>query len=77
MIQLFDATTGKQLGDITEAQLQFLRDQLEEESSDDRDYYINADTLDMFQANGAEPALLDVLRKALGEREDMEIRWNR
>ncbi|MCL6512129.1 MAG: galactosyldiacylglycerol synthase [Anaerolineae bacterium] len=77
MIQLFDASSGALIGQITEAQLQFLITHLEEESADDQDYYINRDTLDLFQANGAEPALLELLRTAMGEREETEIRWSR
>jgi len=77
MIQLYDKETGASLGTITEEQLQFLADQLEEESPEDRDYYINEPTLDAFEEAGAAPALLALLRKALGEREEMEIRWAR
>ena len=77
MIQLYDKETGASLGAITEEQLQFLADQLEEESSEDRDYYINEPTLDAFEEAGADPALLALLPKALGEREEMEIRWAR
>jgi len=77
MIQLYDNETGAPLGAITEEQLRFLTDQLEEESPEDRDYYINEPTLDAFEEAGADPALLTLLRKALGEREEMEIRWAR
>ena len=38
MIQLHEKETGVFLGTITNAQLQFLIDQLEEESTDDMDY---------------------------------------
>ena len=38
---------------------------------------INRDTLDMFEEEGADPALIEVLRKALGEREEMEVEWRR
>ena len=77
MIQLYDKDTGAPLGALTEEQLQFLADQLEEESPEDQDYYINAPTLDAFEEAGADPALLALLREALGEREEMEIRWTR
>ncbi len=77
MIQLYDKETGASLGAITEEQLQFLVDQLEEESPEDRDYYINEPTLDAFEEAGADPALVALLRKALDEREEMEIRWAR
>ena len=77
MIYLFDDETGARVGTITEDQLQYLIDQLEEDSTADTDYYINRDTLDAFEQNGADPALLAVLRAALGKRDDMEIRWER
>ena len=77
MIHLFDDETGAPVGTITEDQLQYLTDQLEEESAEDTDYYINRDTLDIFEQDGADPALLKVLRVALGTRDEMEIRWER
>ena len=76
MIRLFDAESDAPLGTITEAQLEFLMDELEEESSTDRDYYINVATVDMLEEDGADPALLALLREALSDREDMEIRWS-
>ena len=63
------------MGRITSRQLQWLVDQLEEESEDDRDYYIDGPTLDMLQEAGADPALILTLRSALGSREGMETRW--
>jgi processive 1,2-diacylglycerol beta-glucosyltransferase len=65
------------LGTITNAQLQFLIDQLEEESTDDTDYYIDRATLDLFEEAGAEANLLALLRQALGTREGIEIVWSR
>ena len=77
MIMVADKETGVCFGTITEAQLQFLIDQLEEESAEDTDYYINHATLAMFEDAGAEADLLALLRQALGAREDMEIQWSR
>jgi hypothetical protein len=77
MIQLHDKDTGAFLGTITEAHLEFLVDQLEEESMEDQDYYINETTVDMFEEDGADKALVDVLRNALKQRTEMEIRWSR
>lgn len=76
MIRLHDKETGAFLGNITEAQLQFLIDQLEEESTEDRDYYLNQATLDLFAQRGADANLLALLRQALGTREDIEITWS-
>lgn len=77
MITLKDKDSGAVLGTITEEQLEFLRDQLEEESPEDTDYYINAATIEMLEEQGADHALLDLLKRALGGREDMEIQWIR
>ena len=77
MIELRDKDNGDALGTISDQQLQFLIEQLEEESSEDRDYYINADTIEMFEEAGADRDLVAALRHALRGREEMEIRWRR
>lgn len=74
-MKLFDAQSGNYLGEVSQLQIAFLRAQLEEESNEDQDYYINLDTLDLFETRGADPTLLALLRQALGDREDMDIRW--
>ena len=56
--------------------MQYLVDQLEEESRDDQDYYINTTTLDLFEERGADKALVGLLRSALKGRTEMEIRWS-
>jgi hypothetical protein len=77
MVELRDKETGRILGSISDEQLQFLTDQLEEESDRDTDYYINAATLEMFAARSIDQQLLTLLRGALGDREGMEIEWKR
>jgi processive 1,2-diacylglycerol beta-glucosyltransferase len=77
MIELRDKKTGVSLGRISQSQLQFLIDQLEEEDIEDQDYYINLATLDMFKHAGADLELLELLRQGLGDREDMDIEWSR
>jgi hypothetical protein len=77
MIKLYEAGTRVFLGTITEAQLQFLIDQLEEESTEDTDYYINRTELEVFESAGADASLLALLRQALGSREEMDIAWAR
>ena len=77
MIQFRDKDTGAILGEITEAQLQFLIDNLEEESSEDMDYYLNSTMLEMLLEKNAGPALMALLTAALGDREEMEIEWIR
>jgi hypothetical protein len=75
MVELRDKETKRPVGSISEEQLRFLTEQLEEESATDRDYYLNQDTIDLLAEQGADAGLLDVLRKALGGREEAEIEW--
>jgi processive 1,2-diacylglycerol beta-glucosyltransferase len=75
MIKLVDVQKNAEIGEITQAQLDFLISQMEEESATDTDYYLNTDTLDYFAQQGADPALILLLRAALGSRPDMDIRW--
>ena len=76
MIRLHEKETGVFVGTITDAQLQFLMDQLEEESADDTDDYIDHATLDLFEEMEAEADVLALLRQALGTREGMDIVWS-
>ena len=77
MIRLHDAERGTSIGTITEDQLQFLIDELEEESAEDRDYYVSADTIDMLEEDGADRELISLLRGALAGREGLDVRWSR
>jgi processive 1,2-diacylglycerol beta-glucosyltransferase len=75
MIQLYDEERETHIGDVSEEQLQFLIDQLEEESTRDTDYYISAPTIDMLAENGADASLVKLLRDALGGRDGFELGW--
>jgi len=77
MIDLYDTATNQLLGSITEADLQVLIDGLEEESSEDQDYYIDQATLDMLADGRPSDHLLGILRTALGSSDGIEIRWQR
>lgn len=50
-------------------------DILEEETDEDRDYYINRDTIDLLESSGADAEVVTLLRQALGGREEMDVRW--
>ncbi|HEY6179855.1 MAG TPA: hypothetical protein VIX73_35620 [Kofleriaceae bacterium] len=67
--------TGDTIGDISDKQLAFLVEQLEEEHDEDQDYFIDRDTLDLLSDNGADPELLAMLEKAIGDDESMDIAW--
>jgi hypothetical protein len=77
MIELRDKGTGQRLGSVTEEQLRFLIDHLEEESHDDRDYYLNTTTLDALADKSGDGELIIMLRRALGGRGEVEIEWSR
>jgi hypothetical protein len=76
MIKLYDRD-DKELGTISADQLQFLIDSMEEESSEDQDYYINPITLDYLESLGADAGLMALLRTALGDRQGITVRWDK
>ncbi len=63
------------LGTIDDADLQLLRDQLEEESEEDTDYYITSMTIEFLEGNGASPGLIEILKQAVGESEGADVVW--
>lgn len=65
------------VGSITDADLKVLQDALEEESSEDQDYYIDQATIDVIGDGRATEHLLKVLREALGSSDGVDIRWQR
>lgn len=77
MITLSAKDSGTVIGTISEADLQLLMDQFEEESSSDRDYYIDEQTVQMLEENGAPAALAALLRKAIGGGDGVDIVWSR
>jgi hypothetical protein len=76
MARLYRVDNGETIGQINDKQLQFLVDMLEEEDEEDQDYYIDADTLELFSDNGCDPELLALLEGALEDGEDgVDIAW--
>lgn len=75
MIALFDSGSGARVGRISEVQLQALLDWMEEESTQDREYYLTAEDCELMEEQGIDPTLIEVLRGALRGRNDMDLRW--
>ena len=75
MIDLFRVSNNQLIGSITPGDLEVLRLALEEESEDDRDYYITAATIDVIADGSATEHLVGLLRTALGSDEGVDIRW--
>ncbi|PWT88032.1 MAG: galactosyldiacylglycerol synthase [Acidobacteria bacterium] len=73
MILLIDKESQKQLGEISDADFQFLVDMLEEEDLHDVDYYLDRETLEYLKENGMSAPLTSALESALGARDDIEI----
>ena len=77
MVYVYNKSTGDLLGEIGEDDLQFLIDQLEEESMKDQDYSITNMEIAFFVEQGASPELILLLRQALGEQSEVIILWSR
>jgi len=77
MITIIDQNMGAVIGEISEQQLQFMIDQLEEESIEDQDYSITQMLLSFWEGKGADPDLINLLQQALGQKSEIVIRWSR
>ena len=77
MVKLFDKNPDQYLGRINDDQLQFLIDNLEEESFTDNDYYINRATFDLLKENGLNQDLSKMIEGAMGKSNEVEIRYER
>ena len=75
MPRLFRLDIEKDIGVITDEQLKFLVDSLEEEHDEDKDYFIDKETLELLSDNDIDPELLAMLEKALGDDDSMDIAW--
>jgi processive 1,2-diacylglycerol beta-glucosyltransferase len=76
MPTLREKGSGRLIGRISDRDLQFLIDQLEEESSTDRDYYVDEATIQMLEEEGAPAALVSLLRSTVADHsEGLDIAW--
>lgn len=74
MLRLTRIDTDDDIGTISEAQLKQLKDALEDELDEDH-YIIDADVIELLSDNGADPELLALLEKGLGDDDRMDIAW--
>jgi hypothetical protein len=77
MVKLYDNTTGQYLGTIADEDLQFLIDNLEEESLTDTDYYVDRNTLDLLKEKGMSKTFANLIETAMGGADEVEIRYER
>ncbi len=73
-IQLYkehpDTYKREALGTITEKQLDFLMENLEEEFEEDEEYFLSADTIDFLKEQGADKDLITILERAISGTPD-------
>ncbi|HPO25814.1 MAG TPA: hypothetical protein PLF92_03935 [Arenimonas sp.] len=75
MTTLYLKPDGSKLADLIDNDLLCMQNVMEEESSTDRDYFIDLSTVDMLKNAGATEGLLDALTKAIGESEGIDVEW--
>ena len=74
-IRLVDNETCQVIAEITNEQLTFLLDNLEEENERDTSYYFETATVEMLEQKGADPDLIRILLDAVSTKDGVEIRW--
>jgi len=77
MVKLYDKRARQYLGRISEEELQFLIDNLQEESLTDIDYYINRATFDLLKKKGMSKDLAKLIESAMSENNDIEISYEK
>lgn len=77
MIELYNNDTGELISEISLDDLEFLEANMEEETIEDQDYAIEMMTLAYFQEQGINQKLLEILQNALGDKDQITIRWAR
>ena len=75
MYRLIDIEHNNEIGVITEDQVQFLIDNLEEEGFEDQDYYIDPESVSFLAENGCDEELLTMLTDALEGRLNIDVRY--
>ena len=77
MPRLYNKKNNALLGEVGESDIDCLVDVLEEEDSKDVDYFIDLDTVDILEDNGASTTLVALLRAAIGADEGVDVRWEK
>ena len=75
LYRLIDIEHDDEIGVITEDQVQFLIDNLEEEGVEDQDYFIDSDILGFLVENGCDEEMLAMLTEALEGRVNIDVRY--
>lgn len=76
-IRIAEKASGRSIGEVSEQDLAVLVGYMEEESSKDQDYFVEATAIDALESRGASAAFVAMLRGALGSSEGIDIVWSR
>jgi len=74
MPRLTRIDTDDDIGTISDAQLKQLKDALEDELDEDH-YVIDPNVIELLSDNGADPELVALLEKGLGDDDRMDVAW--
>lgn len=77
MPRLILKDSNRFLGEVSDADVKVLIDELEEEDMADTDYFIDAATVDILEASGASKALVNMLLAAIGDSDGVDVRWEK
>ncbi|MGH8105856.1 MAG: hypothetical protein ACREO1_09975 [Arenimonas sp.] len=75
MTALYLKPGNQKLVELIDNDLLCMQNVMEEESSKDQDYFIDLATVDMLKNAGASEGLVNVLTKAIGESEGIDVEW--
>lgn len=76
-IRIAEKAGGRTIATVSEQDLAILTGYMEEESSTDQDYYVEATAIDALEARGASRDFVASLRAAMGTSEGVDIVWSR
>jgi hypothetical protein len=75
MIKLYDSDTEAEVAEITEEQLDLMVENLVEESLDEYSWSLDGAAVSALESGGVDPSLVAILRRILGSRTSMELRY--
>lgn len=74
MVTLTIQASGATIGQVSDDDFRLLQSVLEEEGPEDKDYWIDLDTIDLIESRGGSAKLLETLRNGLaGSPDGVEI----
>ena len=77
MVYIYNSSTGDEIAEISESQLQDLVAELDLDPLVEEEYSLDPESIAVLEEDGIDPELVEALRKAMGEQGELEIRWSR